>query len=53
MPRTFVDLSIWLENDVLSDPPPFAPRHRRLLDSRLIFSCVKTLTRPRLNWNLS
>jgi hypothetical protein len=26
MPRTFVDLSIYLENDVLSDPPPFAPQ---------------------------
>ena len=26
MARTFVDLSIYLENDVLSDPPPFAPR---------------------------
>jgi hypothetical protein len=26
MPRTFVDLSIYLENDVLSDPPPFAPK---------------------------
>jgi kynurenine formamidase len=26
MPRTFVDLSIFLENDVLSDPPPFAPK---------------------------
>ena len=23
MPRSFVDLSIYLENDVLSDPPPF------------------------------
>ncbi len=26
MPRTFVDLSIYLENDVLSDPPAFAPK---------------------------
>ena len=26
MTRTFVDLSIYLENDVLSDPPPFAPK---------------------------
>ena len=26
MPRTFVDLSIFLENDVLSDPPAFAPK---------------------------
>ena len=26
MPRKFVDLSIYLENDVLSDPPPLAPR---------------------------
>ena len=25
MPR-FVDLSIYLENDVLSDPPPLAPK---------------------------
>lgn len=26
MPRKIVDLSIWLENDVLSDPPSFAPK---------------------------
>ena len=26
MPRTIVDLSIFLENDVLSDPPAFAPK---------------------------
>ena len=26
MPRKFVDLSIYLENEVLSDPPAFAPK---------------------------
>lgn len=26
MPRRFVDLSIYLENDVISDPPPFGPK---------------------------
>ncbi|MFI5309521.1 MAG: cyclase family protein, partial [Polyangiales bacterium] len=26
MPRRFVDLSMYLENDVISDPPPFGPR---------------------------
>jgi kynurenine formamidase len=26
MPRKFVDLSIFLENDVMSDPPPFGPK---------------------------
>jgi kynurenine formamidase len=26
MPREFVDLSMYLENDVISDPPPFGPK---------------------------
>lgn len=28
MPRPFIDLSISLENNVVSDPPPFAPKIR-------------------------
>jgi hypothetical protein len=26
MPRKFIDLSIFLENEVVSDPQPFTPR---------------------------
>ena len=26
MPRTIIDLSIYLENDVISDPEPFRPK---------------------------
>jgi len=26
MPRRFIDLSIYLENEPLSDPPPLAPK---------------------------
>ena len=26
MTRQFIDLSIYLENEVLSDPPPLAPK---------------------------
>jgi len=33
MPRTFVDLSMYLENDVISDPPPFGPKIQYLKHS--------------------
>ncbi|MDB4973363.1 MAG: cyclase [Myxococcaceae bacterium] len=33
MTRTFVDLSMYLENDVISDPPPFGPKIQYLKHS--------------------
>lgn len=35
MPRRFVDLSIFLENDAVSDPPAFAPK---IFDDALLAS---------------
>jgi kynurenine formamidase len=42
MPRRFVDLSIYLENEVLSDPPPYRPKityydHRTSVPEMLSF----------------
>jgi hypothetical protein len=34
MPRRFVDLSIFLENDVVSDPPAFAPKIQYFTSNR-------------------
>jgi kynurenine formamidase len=42
MPRKFIDLSIYLENEVVSDPPPFGPKihyfdHRSSVPQMLAF----------------
>jgi len=47
-PRRFVDLSIYLENDVLSDPPPLAPKivYQRHGDTIPAFMNMLPGTRP-------
>ena len=41
MARRIVDLSIFLENDVISDPPPFGPKIQ-YMDHRMTFGQVAT-----------
>lgn len=43
MARRFIDLSIYLENDVISDPKPFGPKieylnHQSSVEQMLAFS---------------
>ena len=44
----FVDLSIYLENDVLSDPPPLAPRitYQKHADTLPEFMAMRPGTKP-------
>ena len=46
--RRFVDLSIYLENDVLSDPPPLAPKitYQRHADTLPEFMAMIPGTQP-------
>ena len=46
MPRTFVDLSIFLENDVLSDPPAFAPKIQYFTHENTLRADRAVLPRP-------
>ena len=45
MPRRFVDLSIFLENDVLSDPPAFEPKIQYFTHENTVEQIARLLSR--------